>query len=191
MRKYLLPVLFLCVFSVKAFAQDDVRRFAHALGVSAFFGRSTTALGFTYSPRLNFLVFTNESSFSAGTHATFLGGTINSSSDDLNDATSSEDFSSYCVDIPVVIEYNFGASAIAGGNTHKMGFFMGAGYGFHNSGSKNGRDLHTNGPVVSAGLRFSAGMGEASFELRGQYMFDKLSFNGEYSITGVGLSYHF
>lgn len=190
MRKGWLPIFLLLVMVKSAAAQDDIPRFAHSFGVSGFFGRPTTAIGFTYSPRVNFLIIGEESTLSAGTHATILGGTITKDSDEVYEENNTS-FSSYCVDVPLVVEYNFGASAIAGGNSRKFGFFGGAGYGFHNSGSKDGRDMHVKGPVVSAGLRFSAGMGEASFELRGQYMFDQSSFDGNESITGVGVSYHF
>ncbi|UYQ93426.1 hypothetical protein MKQ68_25425 [Chitinophaga horti] len=191
MRQYCLFLFLLLAFTAPATAQDDVPSFSHGLGVGFYFGRPTTAIGLTYSPRLNLLQLGKEATFSVGTHAALLGSTLSASSDDVSEETSSADFSSYCVDIPLLLEFNFGAAALPDGSDHRFGFFLGAGYGFHNSGAKDGRDMHTNGPVVSGGLRFSAGSGEAAFELRGKYMFDKLSFFGNEGIAGLGVSYLF
>lgn len=185
----IISLLLACTFHVSA--QDGGVSFSHSLGAGFYFGRPTTAIGLVYSPRVNLLALGDEVSFSVGTHCAFLGGTLTGNSSNLTEETSSTDFSSYCVDLPLLCEFNFGNKNAPGSSSRRFGFFLGAGYGLHNSGSKKGRDMHTNGPVVNAGLRYGSGFDDGCFELRGQYMFDNASFFGNQGIAGLGLSYHF
>lgn len=178
--------LFLC--STQAFSQDKGRQmFSQAAGV-AFFGGvmqdSSLAghyygYGLTYSPRFNFAVFSPTSSLSLATHVT-LGFSLSTNQDGefvSNDGTDIQ--VGYMADLPLLVEYNFGAAATRDA-FKRWGFFVGAGYGWHFTQSKietydyNYGDygylkenIQAHGPVFDAGFRFPAG--PASLGVRFQY----------------------
>jgi hypothetical protein len=132
--------------------------FSHSGGVKIFFtpsynstvnnfsfeSESRNSGGVLYSPRINFVELDN-STFSLGTHIglAFQG--------EFNSNTGGS--SSFTYDIPVVFEYNFGLAS-NNDNFENFGFYVGAGYGIHNSGGSDAESSRISGLVANAGLRF-------------------------------------
>jgi hypothetical protein len=162
--------------------------FAHSAGFIFFGATEYFSAGVVYSPRINFLILSEKSTFSVGTHLG-LGANFNYSSDSRGNSSSS---SSYAVDLPLMIEYNFGNAATRNANT-KFGGFAGAGYGWHNatrgffttytgSAQPEDADLHISGLAVNAGFRFP--LGRTSFGIRAGYLFNNSLNNPD--VNGVG-----
>ncbi len=170
----------LCYFP--ALAQKTF--FAHSAGVAFYGATDYFSGGLMYSPRINVAVLSERSTFSIGTHLG-LGGSFGY---DYNayDGGASNSVSVF-IDLPLMVEYNFGNAATRIANT-KFGGFVGAGYGWHRLVQSIDTEFGaftsnttSRGPVVNAGFRFP--IGRASFGVRGAYLIntDEISV-----LDGVG-----
>ncbi|MBS9525314.1 hypothetical protein KI659_14945 [Litoribacter alkaliphilus] len=130
--------------------------FSHSAGVFSTNLTSNIPAGLAYSPRVNFLELTDESTLSFGTHLG-LGITGGWASDLL-------------VDVPLVVEYNFGHASSPYSDA-LFGGFVGLGYDYMHIESLGDepstlrQSIH--GPMVNAGIR--AIVLEVPFMLRAAY----------------------
>lgn len=117
--------------------------FSHALGASYYMGGDAGAPGITYSARYNFFEIKKELTLSIGTH---LGLGLSFSSQD--------GASSFALDLPIMMEINFGHAADAHTRT-SFGGFGGIGFGISKIGSSGtfGSDYNN-----AAGLVFNGGI---------------------------------
>ena len=159
--------------------------FSHAIGMSMFFSTKTITGGYgiNYSPRINFLEM-NEMTLSAGTHLS-LGYNKNFSSSNTGNNHM------FCLDIPLMLELNFGQARNPYENVEFGGFF-GIGYGYNNLvdneyGISNSDHLVSMGTVLNAGLRFF--VYEQAVGFRTSYMLNNKT-NGE-NILGFSVFYTF
>jgi hypothetical protein len=165
-------------------AQDYQPSFSHTVGFTLYTAHQYTSFGLLYSPRLNFAQFSDNATFSLGTH---LG--LANSLDATSETNNSNTFDNYSIDVPIVVEYNFGNGA-SDESLNLFGFFIGGGYGFHNAEWKKiensslyNRSLHIRGPVINGGLRFTVG-GMFPLGVRVGYMFNNSpGFN---DVKGIG-----
>ncbi len=148
--------------------------FSHSLGGKFFTisgeGADYSSIGALYSPRLNFAEVGDNGTVSVGTH---IG---------LAFEGNSRDGSSFVYDIPLVVEYNFG-QASNNDNDSGFGFYVGGGYGIHNSSSFTEA---MSGPVASAGVRFV--IADRPFDVNFSYLIGSGDFK-DYNLIGVGLQY--
>lgn len=176
MKKYILLAV-ACLAGIQTFSQSLM----HAVGLSTYVDHtsgmgSIVSVAFTYSPRFN-LMETPKMSVSVGIPLSVggSGGGGGSSSDgyyigddyyyyDDNDYTGPQTKGRWMVDVPVIINLNYGglSSKI---NQNKFGFFVGGGFGYH-YGPVNLKHTDRNGyhytdstsqssygPVGNVGLR--------------------------------------
>lgn len=178
-------------FQINANAQS--RQFSQAIGGGLFAGSNYLAAGLVYSPRWNFLRFSDHSALSLGTHIG-LGTTIN---DNYNSNTGGNSTSIFMANVPVLLTWNFGNAATNQAHM-KWGFFTGAGYGFQNAArgvdfiddeEVSTNQIHISGIVLSAGLRLP--VKNHSLGLRVAYMFNNNQYNPDIpGITTIGIDYN-
>ncbi|SEW25254.1 hypothetical protein [Chitinophaga arvensicola] len=204
-----------CMVGLHAFPQ----RFFHSLGFPVFIDRtsskSVTSVGLTYSIRYN-VVERENMSLSLGIPFSF-GGSGHSPGKktdwyyDLDGnmiyyATDEDEEGPFTkaramVDIPLVIQFNFGAFS-TGAAKNSMGFFAGGGLGYHygpvNVTHKDPRNntfidstmQHSVGPMANAGIRIGLGKKKnGAIELKGSYM--KSFTRRRADIYGITLLYLF
>lgn len=174
-------------------ASAQSRLFSQAIGGALFSGNNYLAAGLVYSPRLNFLRFSDHSVLSLGTHIG-LGTTIN---DNYNSNTGGNSTSIFMANIPLLLTWNFG-NAATNLSSMKWGFFTGAGYGFHNAArgvdfiddeEVSTNQVHISGVVLSAGLRLP--VKNNSFGVRVAYMFNNNQYNPDIpGMTTIGIDYN-
>ncbi|MGO4290094.1 hypothetical protein [Chitinophaga sp. RAB17] len=182
-----------CFLFSQISANAQSRLFSHAIGGGLFAGNSYLGAGIVYSPRLNFLRFSDQSVLSLGTHIG-LGTTVN---DNYNSNTGGNSTSIFMTNIPVLLTWNFGNAATNYAYT-KWGFFAGAGYGFQNAArgvefiddeEVSTNQIHISGVVLSAGLRLP--VKNNSFGLRVAYMLNNNKYNPDIpGITTIGIDYN-
>ncbi|WP_440135262.1 hypothetical protein [Chitinophaga sancti] len=164
--------LLLIAFIAFAFVQSSFsQRFKAGVGAgisieTADYMDTKANFGFTFSPALFFAEAEN-SSFSVGIPLS-LG---------VNEGYSS-DYGNYggvyggtsiglMLDVPVIVNFNYGAGALKGGS-QKWGFFVGGGYGYHlttanyyynydNNGNYKSTENSTLGVTANAGFRIGTG----------------------------------
>ncbi|MCI5058398.1 MAG: hypothetical protein MRY83_19965 [Flavobacteriales bacterium] len=168
----------LCVLSVVQFSFGQLS-FSHSLGGAYYATSITGAPGIMYSPRLNFMELSDETTVSIGTHLG-LGVVFNSRDGGSN---------SYVLDLPIVAEINFGLAANQDTRS-SFGGFVGLGYGFNRIGADStfGSDFNEgSGVLFNGGLR--AIIKERPLGLRVSYM---LNSDEEFEdVISVGLFYIF
>jgi hypothetical protein len=178
-------------YSLLSAAQS--RLFSHAVGGGLFAGNSYLGGGLVYSPRLNFLRFSDYSVLSLGAHIG-VGTTIN---DNYNSNTGGNSTSIFMANIPLLLTWNYGNGATSYAYT-KWGFFVGAGYGCQNAArgvefiddeEVGSNQIHVSGVVLSTGLRFP--VKQHSFGLRVAYMFNSNQYNPDITgISTIGIDYN-
>jgi hypothetical protein len=173
--KKLLLLFGVCLSSTCAFSQS----FMHGAGVSAFFEKykdvdMSTAVGFTYSPRLNF-VESESMSVSVGIPISlaFSGSGQYNSREGATD-----DFKlGILINAPVIVNLNFGAGSTPD-NESRLGGFIGGGGGFHWGASTDQLDQNGNvknvggttfGYTGNAGVRFAVGDMGNTLEIKASY----------------------
>lgn len=157
--KLIFFVLFFIQASSNGFSQLS---FMHSGGLS-FYSissgiNSSVGPALLYSPRLNLLKFSDEMTFSIGSHIGidfFL-----SSNENKNSST---------FDFPIVAELNFGHGAVKR-TSSKFGGFIGLGYGF--TSIKTNASYQANGVLFNGGLRFV--MFNRSLGLRVAYLLNNV-----------------
>lgn len=142
-KSIILSVLLSMISCHSLFSQIS---FSHATGASIYVTtESTSAWGFMYSPRLNILEISDALTVSVGTHIG-LGLTANSR----------QGASSLALDIPLVVELNFGNSCHPESDGN-FGGFVGVGYGISKIGEQGALGFsdfnEANGLVVNGGIR--------------------------------------
>ncbi|MBO9730589.1 MAG: hypothetical protein J7623_18245 [Chitinophaga sp.] len=174
-------------------ASAQSRLFSHAIGGGLFAGNSYLGAGLVYSPRLNFLRFSDHSVLALSTHIG-VGTTIN---DNYNSNTGGNSTSIFMANMPVLVTWNFGNAATRRAYT-KWGFFTGAGYGFHNAThgvefiddeEVSSNQIHVSGMVLSAGINFP--IANSSFGIRVAHLFNNNQYNPDIAgITTIGIDYN-
>ncbi len=136
--------------------------------------------GFTYSPALFFAEAEN-SSFSVGIPLSFGFNEGFSSDYDDYDGFYGSPSIGFMLDVPVILNFNYGAGALAGGR-QRWGFFVGGGYGYHLTTANYYYDYDSNGNYrstenstlgVTANAGFRIGMGRRhrhNLEIKFSYM---------------------
>jgi len=178
-------ILFLALFFTLnlSFAQS----FMHGVGISVI--GSTTGEGgnsdigfgegFTYTPRFNF--FETEA-LSVSVSVPLMFG-ISATTSTSYDQYGSYDNSSvgFIANIPVIVSLNLGRGS-SKDNRSKMGYFIGAGYGYHHGdfigdNYDAATDTYTTsyssntfGPAANAGIRIGVGRKHKNIEVRLSYM---------------------
>ena len=137
--------------------------------------------GLTYSPRVNFIE-TEKLSVSAGIP---LSVAISVSTSTTYDPLYGYDYDNVAVGVvinaPLIVSLNMGRGSTKD-NTQKLGYFVGAGFGYHHGdflvdetdalgyNYVGSRSLNTFGPAGNAGVRFGVGRKHRNIELRFSYM---------------------
>lgn len=183
MKKIILSAsLFLLIHN--AFSQT----FMHGAGITII--GSTTAQGsnsdiglgegFTYFPRFNFIE-TESMSVSAGIPLCVGFSTTASSSYDPYGYGYDNSSIGFILNAPLIINLNLGRGSTKE-NRNKMGYFFGAGFGYHHGDFLTDRyDQATNtyidsyssntyGPAGNAGIRIGVGRQHKNIEVRLSYM---------------------
>ncbi|MBS0027204.1 hypothetical protein ACTJJ0_11745 [Chitinophaga sp. 22321] len=159
----LLTLAFAACFS--AYSQ----KFMHGAGVIVLvdkteYSDARAVGGLTYSPRINFFRKDNLSLSVGIPLSVGLGGNYSSHIGSYRNETTNIRF---MFNLPAIVNANFGRGSSK--NAHsRMGFFVGAGYGYHFSteadnysgdyGEYNSAESSsTTGPVANAGLRIGVG----------------------------------
>ncbi len=177
MKKFLLSGCFIFLIT-PGFCQS----FMHGAGLSFLFvgaGEKDfySSEGITYSPRFNFLE-TKSLSLSIGIPISIgiSGGSKSTTSGAYSSTTNTM---ALMFDAPLIFNLNLGGGSTKE-NKNRVGFFIGAGYGFH-SGKFHDRtyfqNLFTtfdkpadsyviNGPVQNMGMRFRVGRKYRNIELK-------------------------
>jgi hypothetical protein len=154
------------------------QRFINGIGACVFstggngFNSFVTG-GLTYSPRVNVY----ESDMSSVSIGLPLSIGISYSSNSNSGAASA----SAVVNLPLVVNYNFGCGSTRH-NESRVGFFAGGGLGYHVAAYANDNDDYTGnngdgtttiravGPVGNAGIRIGVGRRSHNIELKASYM---------------------
>ncbi|CAN5773585.1 hypothetical protein BH11BAC4_BH11BAC4_22120 [soil metagenome] len=154
------------------------------LGTSNSIGGSNdwgTGIGFTYSPRFNFLE-NDKFSVAVGIPLT-VGLSISTSStyDPYYGNSYSNTSVGFVANVPVVVSFNMGRGSTKS-NRQKFGYFVGAGFGYHHGDFvsdiydpvtntyTDSYSINTFGPAANAGVRFGVGRKSKNIELRLSYM---------------------
>ncbi|RFM31771.1 hypothetical protein [Chitinophaga silvisoli] len=167
MKKFLLlaAIALSCIHS--SFAQ----RFKQGVGAgfsveTADYMDTKVNFGFTYSPAL-FFAEAEKSSFSVGIPLSLgFNEGYSSEYDDYDDFYGSSSIG-FMLDVPVILNFNYGAGALSGGR-QKWGFFVGGGYGYHlttanylydydDNGNYRSTESSTFGVTANAGFRIGMG----------------------------------
>ncbi|WP_143305038.1 hypothetical protein [Chitinophaga vietnamensis] len=184
----------ICFLFCQLLASAQSLRFSQSVGLGLFTARNYLSGGLVYSPRYNFFVLSPRAAVSVGTHLG-LGANLHES---YTSNSSGESSSVFIIDVPLVINYNYGNAATRKAS-QRWGFFAGGGYGFHNASrnidntdleEESGTEaIHIKGPVLNAGLQFP--LGRSSLSLRGAWLLNDGTNNKDIqSITSVGVSYN-
>ncbi|HCS19208.1 MAG TPA: hypothetical protein DIW47_01360 [Bacteroidetes bacterium] len=150
--------------------------FSHSFGASIYVSSLAAAPGLMYSPRLNFLELSDETSLSVGTHLG-LGFSYNSQ----------DGAGSFALDVPLVAEINFGHGALPDTESN-FGGFLGLGYGISRIGSDAtfGADYNeAAGPVFNGGIRTY--IWDRPLGLRASYLIN--TKEGYANVFSLGLFY--
>lgn len=188
-----------CIASLCSYSQS----FMHGVGLIVYADKvpnrnAQSTVGFTYSPRLNFLEHQN-TSLSVGIP---LGVAIGGSYEGHfgNNYSYQSGSLRFVFNAPVLLNFNYGKGATRNADK-RFGFFAGAGYGFHYSNQNdfyhdddinNVRFLsedQTTGPVANAGMRIGVGRRTHNIEIKFSYM--KGVGNYRPDIYGFGTLFNF
>lgn len=173
--KKLLLLFGVCLSSTCAFSQS----FMHGAGVTTFFEKykdvdMATAVGFTYSPRLNF-VESESMSVSVGIPISLA---FSGSGQYNTREGASDDYKlGILINAPVIVNLNFGAGSTPD-NESRVGGFIGGGGGFHWGASTDQFDQNGNvknvggttfGYTGNAGVRIAVGDSGKNIEIKASY----------------------
>ena len=186
------------------------QNFMQGAGVS-FIGASPTDNGsflgvaLTYSPRINFYE-TEKYSISLGVPISFGVSTGNRNLTDTTLGliqTYPASYSGTCIYVPIHFNFNIGRGS-SKTNNEKLGYFLGAGYGFYSASynissdyaTGNGTDhasTSTSGLNIDGGMRFGVGRGHKKHpkNIEVSVSYTKGSSILANSIYGVGCSFNF
>lgn len=204
MKKLLL--LALATFGIThAFSQS----FMHGAGVGIYVDKVENmdvraSFAFTYSPRFNF-VETASMSVSVGIPISVgISGNYNFSYNSRYYGGYSDDETNtlrFMFNAPVMINLNLGAGSTKD-NRKRIGYFVGAGFGYHYSESADAEyydennnlvsshmEGSTTGPAANAGMRIRVGRGGKAVEAKLSY-FKGIS-GSKLSLYGLGAAFNF
>jgi hypothetical protein len=189
MKKFVFSAMAICP-SGFAFSQTFMQGVGINIVLQSSPGISSVPVGgIMYSPRINFMEADN-TSFSVGLPMSF-GITGSYNSQDVEDNSLG-----YMFDIPLMINYNYGAGATKEAED-KFGFFAGAGFGYHAHQYVASDDIGYDytakmsgfGPVGNLGVRLGVGHRSHNLEFRFSYM--KSLDISKSNIMGFGLLFNF
>ncbi|HMJ47048.1 MAG TPA: hypothetical protein VK498_06935 [Ferruginibacter sp.] len=182
MKKIILSAVLLILCST-AFCQS----FMHGAGIIVMGGTNgkgsnndfSIGEGFTYSPRFNFIE-SESMSVSVGIPLSIGVSASTSTSYDTYYGYSDNSSVGIIANIPLIVNLNFGRGSTKE-NRDKMGYFAGAGFGYHHGdfigdfydGNNNYTDSYstnTFGPAANAGIRIGVGRKHRNIEIRLSYM---------------------
>jgi hypothetical protein len=204
MKKQLFLFTVACVLSVSAFAQS----FQHGAGLGLYFDNMVpdnvgVGSAFTYNPRINFAE-TEATSISVGIPLT-VGYMQNTYINDYTYSTGNliQSASGFMINIPVMVNFNFGGGS-SKMSKRRIGGFVGAGYGFHYSGTRDYYAYNefegavvvesvggsSRGPAANAGMRIAVGRKHAkNIEIKLSY-YSGMNKN-KLDLYGVGAAFNF
>jgi hypothetical protein len=191
-----------CLAGVKA---SQAQHFKHGAGVGIFVEDAATtdtkaSFTLTYSPAFYFAE-TGRTSFSVGVPINVgLSGSYNATYNSSY-GWEEENTIGYMINVPVMFNFNIGAGAAAGCED-RMGFFIGAGYGYH-LGSvdevymdeygyeyKNSNTRSSTGVAGNIGIRIGVGYKKRrNIEIRTSYMKGVTSYKP--NVFGVNCLFNF
>lgn len=174
-------------------ASAQSRLFSHAIGGGLYSGHNYQGGGLVYSPRLNFLHFSDRSTLSVGANIG-VGTSIN---DNYNSNTGGNSTSIFMANVPFLLSWNYGNAASNKAFT-KWGFFTGIGYGFQNATRSvefvddeevTTNQVHVSGLAISTGIRLP--IVNRSFGIRFSYLFNNNQYNPDIKgIASFGIDYN-
>ena len=168
---------FALLFSV--LASQAQFNFMHAVGAGSYYSSQESTIALMYAPRLNFIEFGDETSLSVGSNLGFMY--IFNSNDDRKN---------FAMDIPGLVQLNFGTAATPFSYA-PFGGFIGGGFGYNSIGSAsvfNNAATSSWGPVYTAGIRFR--IGYTALEARVSYL-QAINRSDAPNIIGIGGLYVF
>ncbi|WP_157962920.1 outer membrane beta-barrel protein [Chitinophaga deserti] len=193
--KKLLLLLGVSLTATCAYSQS----FMHGAGVAVFVEKykdvdAGTAVGFTYSPRFNF-VESESMSVSVGIPISLAF----SGSGEYNSRTGASDDAKLgiLINAPVMVNLNFGAGS-SPDNESRFGGFIGGGGGFHWGASTEQFDQNGNvknvsgttfGYAANAGMRIALGDSGKNIEIKASYF--KGVNEGKLDLIGVAGIFNF
>jgi hypothetical protein len=191
-RRYTLLCAVSCCLSYSR-TEAQSKLYSHTVGGGIYTATNHLGGGIVYSPALNFLVISERSTFSIGTHIA-LGTNINAN---YNSNTGGNSTSIFMADVPLVVAWNFGNAATRNAYM-KWGFYAGAGYGFHNATRSveyfddeelTTNQVHVSGIVIDTGIRFP--IANSSWGARFSYMLNNHQYNPDITgIASIGIDYN-
>jgi len=140
--------------------------FSHSIGPAILASEETIGAGLVYSPRINIIHFNDAITTSIGTHIALAANT-------------DEEIGSFIgVELPIMLELNFGANSYPE-NDSSFGGFIGVGYGFSTFSASDPGETFTKGVFYNVGFSIQGNLG-----IRFAYLenFDPNTFGGA-SIT--------
>jgi hypothetical protein len=213
MKKFVLLAV-ACLTGATAFSQS----FMHAVGLSVFIDHtprsgSITSVALTYSPRFN-LMENKNMSVSVGIPLSIggSGGRGGRQGDgyyiddvyyyyDDNGYEAPEVKARWMIDVPVIVNLNFGALSTKH-NTSRIGFFVGGGFGYHygpvnvfnlalrGNNYVDSTNQNLAGPVGNIGMRIRVSKySNEGIEIKGSYM--KSVSRKQPDIYGITVMYAF
>lgn len=191
--KYTILLCTVFLIPIAVVAQSSL--FSHSIGGGVFSTRGFLGVSAVYTPRVNFLQFSQrsvialETSIAPGLHI----------GDNYNNNMGGNSTSIFMLNVPVLLSWNYGNAATNKAHD-KAGFFAGIGWGFHNSSyivkhsepeeeeEATPGQLHISGLALSTGVRWQ--LYRRSIGLKVCWLFNNNQFNTD--ITGIGgLSIHY
>lgn len=169
--------------------------FSHSIGGGIFTARKYLGAAVIYTPRFNFLQFSQHSAISLETSIA-AGMNIG---DNYNSNTGGNSTSIFMFNAPVLLSWNYGNAATCKARD-KAGFFAGLGWGFHNSAHPTEHidpdeeeadpgQLHISGLALSTGVRWQ--LYHRSVGLKISWLFNNNRYNPDIAgIGGVSVNYN-
>lgn len=178
-------LLLLAVIALSCIQPALAQRFKHGVGTliaveTADYMDSKANFGITYSPAL-FFAEQGNTSFSVGIPVSVGFSEGYDTDDDYIGGYYSSTSIGWMVDVPVIVNFNYGAGARKGGS-QRWGFFVGGGYGYHlstenyylyydNNGDYPSTSNSTLGITGNAGFRIGMGRHHRhNLEIKFSYM---------------------
>lgn len=196
-------LLVLAVISLSCTHFALAQRFKQGVGTliaveTAAYMDTKANFGITYSPAL-FFAEQGNTSFSAGIPVS-VGFNEGYSSDDYINGYYGSTSIGWMVDVPVILNFNYGAGARKGGH-QRWGFFVGGGYGYHlstdnyyfnydNNGDYKTTSNSTLGITGNAGFRIGMGRHHRhNLEVKFSYMKGMTDYKPD--VYGVNCIFNF
>jgi len=161
-------LLLVAVVALSCMQASFAQRFKQGVGTllsieTADYMDTKANFGFTYSPAL-FFAEEGNTSFSVGIPVSFGFNEGYSSEYDGYSGYYGNTSIGFMLDVPVIVNFNYGAGARKGGR-QRWGFFVGGGYGYHLSTDNYYFDYDNNGDYLTSSNSTFGLTGNAGFRI--------------------------